>query len=869
MTTTDQNPVRLSPSGLVIDGEERVLLCASLFYFRIPREEWAARLATVRESGYTVIDVYLPWNFHELTPGEWDFSGRRDVAAFLDLAHEAGLSVIARPGPYICSEWDGGALPAWLTLDPDLRLRQNEPAYLAAVERWLDRALPLIAARQHGAGGSVVAVQLENELDFFDTADRPSYQGMLAKTAARHGISVPLIACAGQGDPFGATGGVPEIAPALNFYPDDRSPAVEAEVRHYAGQLAQSGLPLMVTETNRAHVTLRRLLVSGATVIAPYLQASGYDFGYTPSVGNWGNPGGFMTHDYDFGGYIDPIGATRPGFTEAQVLGRVVATLGPALARGTTAPLTDGVRVDVTTSESPSRLLLDGGGELWGVPNLTDRTGTATVSTPALRRTATREVTVPLRPHSCLLVTTDLPLARFGLPGTLSLATADLARLSPDGIELCSGTTSVVALTDGVAAPVVLTLDAPAPGSPARATVISGDTAWTVIVHHPLGRSATADAGTATDAAAPPTAAPPVVESVTRLDLPTRTGTTTDHRLPPSSEAVGVYRGRTHYATELDGACELLVAGAADITDLTVDGKALPTVAGFGAAFTVPVAGAHRLMATVETWGHANFDDYRLPGLRMGSLRGLGRVWSIIGRVDVSALWQVAGLGIDPVQPAPLRTLGGWSSTRLGEPVTYARTQPVDGTSHYALRLTGIVGSVDATVDGVRHLVTEQDPWLFLSPGQAEVALTLPHRAGAGYAAELLRLEQVTGWQVEPQTDVDLQALAAAPASGTAVDLPLDLTAGQEVWLDVQVPPGGLSLRFDGRQVRVSAFIRDEMLGRVWLEDSQMPPFTGGDAGRLWLPAAWNTGAVRLLVHATAGDHTPRLAAIHLTDAEP
>ena len=112
--------VALNGQGIVIDGRPQVVLCASLFYFRLPREQWRARLEQVRRSGYTCVDVYLPWNFHELAPGRWSFDGRRDVAAFLDLAAETGLHVIARPGPYICSEWDGGALPAWLGLDAEL-----------------------------------------------------------------------------------------------------------------------------------------------------------------------------------------------------------------------------------------------------------------------------------------------------------------------------------------------------------------------------------------------------------------------------------------------------------------------------------------------------------------------------------------------------------------------------------------------------------------------------------------------------------------------------------------------------------------------------------------------------------------------------
>ena len=77
-------------------------------------------------------------------------------------------------------------------------------------------------------------VQLENELDFFDCEDRPGYLTALRDQASSHGIDVPLIACAGQGDLVGATGDVDGVVPACNFYPDDDSPFIEEEVRRYA-----------------------------------------------------------------------------------------------------------------------------------------------------------------------------------------------------------------------------------------------------------------------------------------------------------------------------------------------------------------------------------------------------------------------------------------------------------------------------------------------------------------------------------------------------------------------------------------------------------------------------------------------------------
>ena len=72
-------PVVFDHTRLLIDGRPRVLMCASLFPFRVPREQWAQRLQAVKNIGYHAIDVYIPWNFHETEPGVWDFEGRHDI----------------------------------------------------------------------------------------------------------------------------------------------------------------------------------------------------------------------------------------------------------------------------------------------------------------------------------------------------------------------------------------------------------------------------------------------------------------------------------------------------------------------------------------------------------------------------------------------------------------------------------------------------------------------------------------------------------------------------------------------------------------------------------------------------------------------
>lgn len=951
--------VTLTDGLLVIDGEPRVVLCASLFYFRIPRSQWRERLEQVRASGYTAVDVYLPWNFHEITPGVWDFTGERDVAAFLDLAAEVGLLVVARPGPYICSEWDGGALPAWLPLDPDLQVRQHEPRFLEQVARWFDQVVPILAARQlgdplgtwttgAGTGGTVVLVQAENELDFFDCHDRTGYVGALRDLLVGHGISVPVVACSGQGDLHGATGDAQGVAPACNFYPDDTSPAVESEVLRYTAELAARGLPLLVTETNRLHTTLRRLLVSGARLLAPYLQASGYNFGATPSVGNWGDPGSFMAHDYDFAGYVTPEGTERHGFLEAQLLARVVATLGPRLAASTpaTGAATEVEHVGFPTSDHLAALDLAGGGRLVGLPNLSTETGTAVL------RAAGGPVDVEVAGMQCALVLVDLPLAGWGRPETLAFASADLVgvREGVTGLQLDlvsdSATTVVLsgcgddATVDGGPAGdmVRLTLDATRPSAlvttAAGRIVVSLSTVADATRH-----TAPVDARRSRHEAAEPSAAEPGATGSTvsadaaevrdgtsnadgtALGLVTlRTARTTPARLyddvsvsthddsAPSLEYLGVYRGRGRYRTTVDASAAeaVLLVGASDIVDLRLSAAApgtadevLPSVARFGAAHLVDLRHRHGdldLTADVEIWGHANFDDHRLPALRLGSLRGVGESYAVESVIDVTAGWEVAtadaeGLSGDLAGdvsapsasswpgrgPRPLRTLGGWSSTRLGAPLSYTRSVVVPHGTRVALRLHGQTRPVHVAVDGQPPVVVHPvDPWLVLpdapaangSGAQHHLAITWPHDPSQpGMRAEILVLRPLTTWEVAPLTEHSLDELAAARRSGTTVGLPVELDAGDDLWFDLDVPtsPTGLRLQLAGHQVRVTAWLGGRSLGRVWLGDQARPVVSGGDPESLWTPDVPAGSVLTLLVHGTAGDLSPRLDSVALS----
>ena len=55
--------VKLDKYGIEILGEKKIILCGSLFYFRINKEDWEDRIIKLKYAGYNTLDVYFPWNY--------------------------------------------------------------------------------------------------------------------------------------------------------------------------------------------------------------------------------------------------------------------------------------------------------------------------------------------------------------------------------------------------------------------------------------------------------------------------------------------------------------------------------------------------------------------------------------------------------------------------------------------------------------------------------------------------------------------------------------------------------------------------------------------------------------------------------------
>ncbi|XP_078712923.1 beta-galactosidase-like [Lampetra fluviatilis] len=151
----------------VKDGEPFRYIAGSLHYSRVPRVYWKDRLLKMYTTGLNAVQTYVPWNYHETKPGVFEFSGEKDLEAFIRTVKETGLLLILRPGPYICAEWDMGGLPAWLIQKRGIVLRSSDKEYLKAVDSWMSVLLPKVKSWLYQNGGPIITIQVENEYGSF------------------------------------------------------------------------------------------------------------------------------------------------------------------------------------------------------------------------------------------------------------------------------------------------------------------------------------------------------------------------------------------------------------------------------------------------------------------------------------------------------------------------------------------------------------------------------------------------------------------------------------------------------------------------------------------------------------------------------
>src|SRR4051794_2251553 len=190
----DVHSVTFDKYSLMVDNQRVYFWSGEIHPFRLPNPDlWRDMLQKMKANGYNGVSIYVDWAYHSPKPGVYDFSGVRDMDRFLDMAEQEGLYVMARPGPYINAEVDGGGFPGWLTTKPGTA-RTNNATYLSYVDQYMTAIDQIIARHQVTNGtGSVLVYQIENEYANNVTSQTGiQYMKHLYDKARADGITVPI-----------------------------------------------------------------------------------------------------------------------------------------------------------------------------------------------------------------------------------------------------------------------------------------------------------------------------------------------------------------------------------------------------------------------------------------------------------------------------------------------------------------------------------------------------------------------------------------------------------------------------------------------------------------------------------------------------
>ncbi|KAH7092839.1 glycoside hydrolase family 35 protein [Auriculariales sp. MPI-PUGE-AT-0066] len=183
-----------------LNGSRIFLQAGEWHPFRLPVPDlWPDIMQKFKAAGLNAVTTYTHWALTNPKDGVLDLGGFNDFARFVDAAHDAGLFVIARPGPYINAETTGGGIPGHVLNLPDRNtwfryngeMRSNDTLFENAWKGYITEMAKVIAKRQVTNGGPVILVQIENE--YYNGPGINEYFEQLTETYRENGVIIPTM----------------------------------------------------------------------------------------------------------------------------------------------------------------------------------------------------------------------------------------------------------------------------------------------------------------------------------------------------------------------------------------------------------------------------------------------------------------------------------------------------------------------------------------------------------------------------------------------------------------------------------------------------------------------------------------------------
>ncbi len=193
-----------SPSGRTIgvnsryltrDGKPWLPVMGEFHFSRYPQAQWEDEILKMKAAGVEIVATYVIWIHHEEIEGEFDWSGQRDLRAFVQICARHGMYVVPRIGPWDHAEVRNGGFPDWVVKQGPTRV--NDPVYLASVREWYGQIGRQLKGLLWKDGGPIIGIQLENEYSQRGPGAGEEHILELKKIALASGIDVPLYSVTG------------------------------------------------------------------------------------------------------------------------------------------------------------------------------------------------------------------------------------------------------------------------------------------------------------------------------------------------------------------------------------------------------------------------------------------------------------------------------------------------------------------------------------------------------------------------------------------------------------------------------------------------------------------------------------------------
>ncbi|KEQ98433.1 glycoside hydrolase family 35 protein [Aureobasidium subglaciale EXF-2481] len=188
--------VTWDPYSLMVNGERLFLFSGEFAYERVPVPEmWSDIFQKFKANGFNAVSMYFFWSYHSASRDVFDFeTGGKNVQKVIDAAAEAGLYLIARPGPYANAETNAGGLALWTSDGSAGNYRTSDQAYYDAWKPFMQELNKILVKNQITEGGPIILYQIENELsETVHKADNTLvlYMEQIEQVVKDSGIVVP------------------------------------------------------------------------------------------------------------------------------------------------------------------------------------------------------------------------------------------------------------------------------------------------------------------------------------------------------------------------------------------------------------------------------------------------------------------------------------------------------------------------------------------------------------------------------------------------------------------------------------------------------------------------------------------------------